>query len=769
MDEEERSRARSHSLHRPQSLLEKENSEDCIGWDESKNLDLRKIASPHFQTPRTQQSATPSTSDVASSLASPSHLSSGTDATSAQNLSKKPRNSLGEVSRCLAVQSTEEQQEHQERPTTAHKSRSRAAEEEMDGIFHRLEHEQATGNDLARAAATLHPTPRQRNTRPGAQPPLPDQHQAMISAEALLPIKSRKRRRRERALQMARERVHEDSGTASAGSSSPNPDSVHPPMKTDGGTSSTPMSSSAHPGSDDFQDLLKKVKTPSPDMPPPPQDRDEALSRVGLPVTNMYKTNSQSSSQTSAVVPLQSHPQPHPKPMSQPVNNMYKRNSQSSQSSQTSVSVPLQSHPPPHTKPMSQPVNNMYKSVHKRSSQPFFPPVPVQPINASAGTNLPSNIPVPFASTNKETTTATTAAADDDDDEFGDVDFSLDDIALMDSLVTAATQGGAAASCPPNAGPTERATAQLADAPQPVPPATTAAVPLPVHPTSNKNKMETTDNNNEDDDDPFGEFPEIDFGELDKTIAQRELISSQREIDGSWDLQRDLRLLAQQNTKNAVPAAFAPVCNPRVIAGASDICYLSFSRYKVMRVDIDNSTYTKTLAVASWQTAMLQGDDPKAIHRSDAHGRVHLSSRRMTWPIAGVLHLRGEWYHTRVAEGDIIHVCSLRGVVRTDSSALPLILHTNPPAGSDSDDLVLIVHPDMLLTPTGISETVSCTRRAILKLRLGSSGLTCKLRLCTVAYTHCPLSTNILIVHYRRILTPIFSSLRQPKHHYLEQ
>jgi hypothetical protein len=203
-------------------------------------------------------------------------------------------------------------------------------------------------------------------------------------------------------------------------------------------------------------------------------------------------------------------------------------------------------------------------------------------------------------------------------------------------------------------------------------------------------------------------------------------------------LDRDLRYLAQQNAASAVPPALAPVCNPRVSSTSADLLYLAFSRYKVIRVDLDDSTYTKTLAVAAWQTTMLKEDDPKAIHRSDTLGRTQ---RRTTWSIDGVLHLRGEWYHTRVDEGDTIHVCSLRGTCRTDSSALPLILHTNPPAGSDNDDLILIVHPDMLLTPTGISETVSCTRRAILKLRLGSSGLTCKLRLRIVSTVHHSLST----------------------------
>jgi hypothetical protein len=332
---------------------------------------------------------------------------------------------------------------------------------------------------------------------------------------------------------------------------------------------------------------------------------------------------------------------------------------------------------------------------------------------------------------NEVTTTTATAAVNNEFDEFGDVDFSFDDFALMDSMVMAATQGETVTSSQPNVGPTERiSTPKLANDPQPVPSATTAptaAVAVPIQATINKKEIGTTDNNNnngdEFDDDPFGDFPEIDFGELDKSIEQR-VSSSQRALDGPSDLDRDLRYLALQSAASAVPPALAPVCNPRVNSSAAELCYLAFSRYKVIRVDIDDSTYTKTLAVASWQATMLKEDDPKAIHRSDTLGRTQ---RRTTWSIDGVLHLRGEWYHTRVDEGDIIHVCSLRGTCRTDSSALPLILHTNPPAGSDNDDLILIVHPDMLLTPTGISETVSCTRRAILKLRLGSSGLTCKL------------------------------------------
>jgi hypothetical protein len=732
---------------------------------------------------------------VASSFGSSPSLSSGAAARAAVQASTKPRNSLGDVSRRLAEQeqSTEkEQQQHEDeyahRPTTSHHSRpsSRAPEEEIDGIFHRLEHEQGQGrtntatigvddDESSHAAAALHPTPKQKNTRPGAQQPAildtdHNQHLPTTSAEAILPIKSRKRRRREQALQMARGKVQEASETATLETRPGNPDTLHPPKRSAGGTSSTTPSNRSSSGSKEFQDLFQKVKTPSP-MPPPGRGGSGVVSSREVPlVTNTYKNNSQSSPPISVAIPLQPHlhakSQPQTKSSPQPVNNMYKSSSQ----------------------PLSQ--TNILPPKPNPAFRTPFPPVAVHPTNGS------SKAPVPVMFTKNEVTTATTAAAADNEfdefgdmdfslpiknevttttataavnnefDEFGDVDFSFDDFALMDSMVMAATQGETVESSPPNGGPTEEiSTPKPADDKQPVPPATTApsntaAVPVHIQAIIHKKEIGTTDNDNngdEFDDDPFGDFPEIDFGELDKSIEQR-VSSSQRALDGPSDLDRDLRYLAQQSAVSAVPPALAPVCNPRVNSSSADLCYLAFSRYKVIRVDLDDSTYTKTLAVASWQATMLKEDDPKAIHRSDTLGRTQ---RRTTWSIDGVLHLRGEWYHTRVDEGDIIHVCSLRGTCRTDSSALPLILHTNPPAGSDNDDLILIVHPDMLLTPTGISETVSCTRRAILKLRLGSSGLTCKLRLRIVA------TRSSLAVDDSSHQS--FHLLWQPKHHCLEQ
>ena len=94
------------------------------------------------------------------------------------------------------------------------------------------------------------------------------------------------------------------------------------------------------------------------------------------------------------------------------------------------------------------------------------------------------------------------------------------------------------------------------------------------------------------------------------------------------------------------------------------------------------------------------------------------------YSIDGCIHLRGEWYHTQCHVRDVIHLCSISGKYVTDSTALPVILHSHPPEGSDmQDDLVLVIHPDVLISPTLVSEAVRCPRLAVLQSRLGSTGL----------------------------------------------
>jgi len=263
-----------------------------------------------------------------------------------------------------------------------------------------------------------------------------------------------------------------------------------------------------------------------------------------------------------------------------------------------------------------------------------------------------------------------------DIDEFGGLNFSMEDLDKMDALVQQAAQNEGA-----------NGAASSAHEPIPIPPVTTSS-------------------GGNDDDDPFGDFPDLDFDALDKSIAQH---SSHGPVTGA--------------------AEAVPVQSP-----LSDVAVLTFSRYRVMRVEDDVSTATKTLSVAKWHPSMLQVSCNTGSSSSISHPRRIVErlmpssnddSKASQWPSAGVVLLRGEWYHTHVVEMDDIHICSLSGKYRTD--ALPLVLNTNDPQHGQQDDLVLIVHPDILLTPTGISETTSCTRRSIIKSRLGSTGLSCTL------------------------------------------
>ena len=53
-----------------------------------------------------------------------------------------------------------------------------------------------------------------------------------------------------------------------------------------------------------------------------------------------------------------------------------------------------------------------------------------------------------------------------------------------------------------------------------------------------------------------------------------------------------------------------------------------------------------------------------------------------------------------------------------------MVLHSDPPPSSDpNDDLLLVLHPDELITPTLVSEAVQCPRLAVLRSRLGSTGM----------------------------------------------
>ena len=214
----------------------------------------------------------------------------------------------------------------------------------------------------------------------------------------------------------------------------------------------------------------------------------------------------------------------------------------------------------------------------------------------------------------------------------------------------------------------------------------------------NKNTETFVSNRNKEDDDSFGSIPDIDFEEMDKLIAQRTSLSSTTETSSIVD-----------NRYVYPPCPKLPICNKRIIQENNDnmktnLEHVTFSRYIVVDVIDDNNTYTKTLVVS--QTFTI--DDEASPRKSMEYSSIHL---------------RGEWYRLTIQAGNIVHLVSISGNWKTDFSALPITLHTLYPLGSVEDDLVLVLNPHMLMTPSITSEAVECPRRAVIKSRIGSSGL----------------------------------------------
>jgi len=228
-------------------------------------------------------------------------------------------------------------------------------------------------------------------------------------------------------------------------------------------------------------------------------------------------------------------------------------------------------------------------------------------------------------------------------------------------------------------------------------------------------KQPTNDSANKDDE--FDDFPIFDFEAMDRVIAERSTAASDTPADG-----------------NTVPSADTPVRNPVSPTFDPQHSFIAFSRYKVVGTEVEKNTYTKTVFLKEWRTAMLKDERKNSLHHSSSLERSNslpTTSEMDMNSSDGRIFLRGEWYHTHVEAGDIVHLCSLSGKYRTDVGALPVLLDTSPPQGSDTDDdLVLVVHPDRLIPPTTISETVTCSRRAVLRMRLGSTGISCKLNVC---------------------------------------
>jgi hypothetical protein len=305
------------------------------------------------------------------------------------------------------------------------------------------------------------------------------------------------------------------------------------------------------------------------------------------------------------------------------------------------------------------------------------------------------------------------------DDEFGDdFDFGEAEIANLDSLLSMKSstqvlqQTRGEASHPKPTAPTASPKRAVQHQTSTIPP--TKKVDEDILPTK-----ATVDE--------FDDFPEIDFDAIDQVIAQRN-------IEAPVSAANEIASMACHIPPDG------PIRNPRrTVPSDPDLSFIAFTRYKVVDVADDGQSYTKTLAVASWSNEMLKEEEEK----QEFHRHCHVTKSngqdqemnsvtsttdglRKRYAPEGLLHLRGEWYYTPVSPGDVVHLCSISGSFRTDVHSLPIVLHTADIEGNDNDDLVLVTHPDMLMTPTTISETVTCSRRAILKSRIGSTGLTSK-------------------------------------------
>ena len=161
------------------------------------------------------------------------------------------------------------------------------------------------------------------------------------------------------------------------------------------------------------------------------------------------------------------------------------------------------------------------------------------------------------------------------------------------------------------------------------------------------------------------------------------------------------------------------------------ISYLKFTRYIVQTIQEDVIMHTKTIGVTLWKGNANNFDDDEIVRLTkicimqdnNANSCNSSSNHEDINSIDGYMHLRGEWYYSTCHVGDIVHLCSLSGNYNTDVSALPVTLDSHQ---SNEDDLVLVLHPDILVSPSTVSDAVQCPRLAVLNTRLGSTGLSSK-------------------------------------------
>ena len=238
-----------------------------------------------------------------------------------------------------------------------------------------------------------------------------------------------------------------------------------------------------------------------------------------------------------------------------------------------------------------------------------------------------------------------------------------------------------------------------------------------------------------DDDDRL--FAEVDFEALDDAIVQQQ----QQRQQLSTSQQQESPPLSSSHIPPP-PPTLAPIRNRRrhhLVAPEVDgshlldeesplPSYMSFTRYIVRTIQEDLATHIKTIGVSLWKENPNLDDKLdrlKKICTAEDNAASCISNEDDVNVIDGYMYLQGEWFYAPCHAGDVVHLCSLSGNYLTDVTALPVMLHSHH-VDDGNDDLMLVLHPDELISPTIVSDAVQCPRLAVLKMRLGSTGLSSK-------------------------------------------
>ena len=706
-------------------------SQDCIEWDESNNADLRQFAKSPLE----------------------SHHESCLQTTPViPNFANRSSDTLNGIKRRLVEQSTpspvNDTKSQLFRTKQAHSSIIRTegpqkAEQEIDGIFSRLQEEQqqliSSDEASPQTETPVAPTPRQGNL---AKKKMRIQTSNEIPSKATTSLAARFRRRRremESLNQLPPKRLHQKQCA----------------KQTDITTSPAPTRKE-YEDEGDFEALLRQMTTP------------QSVSGRRQPLSTLSENEIEARRQQNSLMKRKQMLKAPDSEINPPINNQASglvsiTNTMTNQTQSSCLPKGLlascksgseatikntQYNPKPFAQTMQQP-------TMRQTSTYGTAPVEVSrkekeigaenhsvcvglPLSKAAGANhqhprfsVISHLPSINDKSKRDTVSDTKRSQNiEDNDEFGDLTLSEDDFACLDSLLSVQSSEQALSKV--------RLPKILNQCLQTK---SEAMGPSELKFEENSNPVEITrktmsGNNPECDSvlvdtpkDEFGDFPDLDFDSIDQAIAQR--LTQRAEIAETCSIDDH----ANDQSRFVLPPSI--VANPRNAASSDEkLSFLTFSRYKVITVHDDISTYTKTLAVAAWRNEMLkEQEEAKKLFRNlkakraDVRGAQYTNGlvdwnppRYLQLASDGYLHLRGEWYHTKVIPGDIVHVCSLTGRFRTDVEALPLVLHSFPPEGSDIDDLVLVMHPDVIVTPTTVGEAVGCSRRAVLKTRLGSTG-----------------------------------------------